>query len=590
MAAERPGQTVIDYVTIALSPALIVGLISSLVLFLLEVFYRTEGAYKERLQWILFFYVFGAVLNARLHIEGNSSPLAPLYAPALALLTFYGMQSFVTYPPGVQSWNWLVNLALVGIVWWCARKLTWDCTHIDEQTDMSGEGLLQAAGLEDRPESSVEPSIEVAEEDESSLSWFERYRRYQERKNKKRILGVWVVYFSLAALPLFGLGQSLIPVAEADRRRFAFLCLVVYVACGLGLLLTTSFLGLRRYLRQKRLQMPAAMTGAWLLTGGTLIAGVLIVALVLPRPYPEVPLVPWTGFLESKKQKSSRFAVKGDSPSEEQGESKAQSKQQQPDSQQSKQSDSSKSSDKQQGRDQTDKGQGKEGKQGKAQSKDGQQHKEGGDKKQQGDKSEQQQSAEGKQTPPPATNPLQNLTQRLAPILKWIVFALFALVVLIALFRATLGFLAPFTDWARRWLQAWQNFWAGLRSRAAESEEEDSDEDDLESLESFSDFSNPFASGQAKRLSARKLVRYSFAALEAWARDRDLARRPNETAREFAERLGEEVPALEAALAQLAELQARAEYAPGELPDDTVPQLESLWQQLDRSRHGSLAS
>ena len=46
-------------------------------------------------------------------------------------------------------------------------------------------------------------------------------------------------------------------------------------ASGLGLLLTTTLLGLRRYLRQRKLQMPGAMTGLWLGIGGALIAGFL---------------------------------------------------------------------------------------------------------------------------------------------------------------------------------------------------------------------------------------------------------------------------------------------------------------------------
>ena len=62
---------------------------------------------------------------------------------------------------------------------------------------------------------------------------------------------MWIIYFSLAALPLFGLGQALIPVEEEARRRTTFWLLVCYVAAGIGLMLTTCFLGLRRYLRQK---------------------------------------------------------------------------------------------------------------------------------------------------------------------------------------------------------------------------------------------------------------------------------------------------------------------------------------------------
>jgi hypothetical protein len=63
--------------------------------------------------------------------------------------------------------------------------------------------------------------------------------------------------------------------------------LCVYVGSGLGLLLSTRFLGLRRYLRQRHQEMPLAMTGRWLGIGWVLIAGVMLAALFLPRPNAE---------------------------------------------------------------------------------------------------------------------------------------------------------------------------------------------------------------------------------------------------------------------------------------------------------------
>jgi hypothetical protein len=70
--------------------------------------------------------------------------------------------------------------------------------------------LLQAAGIE---ESAADPVPEVNEKGER-LGWVERWRLYSDKQRKGRTLGVWVVYFSLAALPIFGLGQALIPAGE----------------------------------------------------------------------------------------------------------------------------------------------------------------------------------------------------------------------------------------------------------------------------------------------------------------------------------------------------------------------------------------
>ena len=83
---------------------------------------------------------------------------------------------------------------------------------------------------------------------------------------------------SLAALPVFGLGQSLIPAEDEERRRAAFRYMAVYVASGLGLLVTTTLLGLRKYLRDRGANIPAKMTAGWLGIGAAIIVVFVAVA------------------------------------------------------------------------------------------------------------------------------------------------------------------------------------------------------------------------------------------------------------------------------------------------------------------------
>src|SRR5581483_8750500 len=115
--------------------------------------------------------------------------------------------------------------------------------------------------------------------------------------------------FSLAALPIYGLGQSLIDPDDVERRRHAFWMMAIYVAAGLGLLVTTAFLGLRRYLRQRGLNMPKKMTAAWLTAGGVLTLVLLVVGALLPRPdaeYSVLDLAP----AKSETRDASDFAMK----------------------------------------------------------------------------------------------------------------------------------------------------------------------------------------------------------------------------------------------------------------------------------------
>jgi hypothetical protein len=60
--------------------------------------------------------------------------------------------------------------------------------------------------------------------------------------------------------------------------------LAFYLFASLSLLVTTSFLGLRRYLRQRRVEMPRDVSIAWLAGGLALVAAVLLVAYVVPLP------------------------------------------------------------------------------------------------------------------------------------------------------------------------------------------------------------------------------------------------------------------------------------------------------------------
>ena len=113
------------------------------------------------------------------------------------------------------------------------------------------------------------------------------WARFVEHRKRPHAPGVWVIYFSLAALPLFGIGQRFIPAENLEARRYAFKLLCIYTASGLGLLMTTSFLGLRRYLRQRRLEMPLEMASVWLTVGSLMIAALLFVCWLLPRPNAE---------------------------------------------------------------------------------------------------------------------------------------------------------------------------------------------------------------------------------------------------------------------------------------------------------------
>jgi hypothetical protein len=159
--------------------------------------------------------------------------------------------------------------------------------------------------------------------------------------------------------------------------------------------------------------------------------------------------------------------------------------------------------------------------------------------------------------------------------------------------RAALKFLANFTGWATGLLASLDAWWQALfgprRPRAGPEEEVEESAAAARNGRPFSAYHNPFESGAGRR-PPEELVRYSFEALEALARERGLGRHPDETPQEFAARLGGELPALDADARHLAGLYARAAYAPGRLPRSAVEAVKQFWKRLAAAADAPLSA
>lgn len=269
MAKLKP--TSFDYLVMALNPALVMVLVGSLVYFLIEVSY--EGEFQTRLCFIMSCFVLATVGITRIAIELDAAR-ASMYGLVLSGAMLFVAPRFAAVPIPLL-------ILLLAVIWYSAHRLTWDCTLIDEDQDASGEGLLQRIGLD------AAPSEAGRETDGPKLPLWKRIFAPDKSKHAP---GLTVVYFSLAALPVFGILQGFIPIGDTEGRARAFFYLIAYVGAGLGLLLTTSLLGLRRYLRQRQVEMPADMTATWLAVGATLIGIVLLLSTILPRSAHELQL------------------------------------------------------------------------------------------------------------------------------------------------------------------------------------------------------------------------------------------------------------------------------------------------------------
>ncbi len=265
-------------------PALTILTVSSIAWFLVEVSY--SGPLVDRCKWIFALFCFAAVLISRISIEEGferASGYGFLLAVATLLVTSRFMQGNV------------IGLALIlAFVWWCAGRLTWDCTFIDKSRDATGQGMIDLAidrvtGNRDRserdapviPPASADPRIQSSPE-----TVWQKFKRIFFRRRQANTPGLWAFYFLIGGLPLFGLGQLLMPINDAAGHRAVAGHFFVYITSLLGLLMLSSITGLHRYLARNNADVPERVARRWIVSGTILAISIAAMAWLLPRPTP----------------------------------------------------------------------------------------------------------------------------------------------------------------------------------------------------------------------------------------------------------------------------------------------------------------
>lgn len=641
MARPKLDKTLADYMAIAITPALIMLLTGSLVWFLAELGY--DGGRPTRIRWILFWFVIGAVLVARIAIE-NGRAHAAMFLAGLAGATSLTIFKFAGDAP-------LVPIICLGVVAWCADKLTWDCTLIDESEDASGEGLLQVAGIADEAElkdgdsaTSSTDATEGATEDADQKKtpfWKRLFTNESERAGRPHAPGLWVVYFSLAALPLYGFGQVWIPASDEASRHFAFQCLLVYVGAALGLLLMTSFLGLRRYLRQRNIEMPTAMAATWVGMGSAIAIGILIVALLLPRPQGDYSIAEAIDYVSEEVQEASDWAFLDDDGGEGEGQLSGpadadaeKGSATDPDQQgkpggekpgnQVAQNDQDNAEDGEGGKeegegengqesgDKQSDGQQSDGQQGEGEKSDGEQtaQNEDSDDKQQGEAGEaseeqsdeqmaqndaeessdesaeensgEEESAETEEAESSDTSTPESDSSLMDTIAEnmgtLFKWLVYAAIAAGVIYMAIKNWPAVVSFFRNLWAELLSMF--GRKPATATDDGEADSEEPVAPPRPFSDFRDPFRSGKAAQTSPVELVRYTFEALQAWAFENNCGRTPDQTPMEFGQRLQSLRMKISNEAHEVSLLYAQVAYG-GQRPDDSsMATLQKLWRKL----------
>jgi hypothetical protein len=505
---SKPKPTVSDYMALALTPVLIMALAGSLCFFLIEVFYR--GRMMGTLCWVMFWFIIGIVLVSRIAIE-SSRQHAAVYGLGLAAATWLYM--IRTQPA------YLVGIVLLAIVWFCVHKLVWDCTLIDEDADSSGQGLLQKTPPPAAPEKS--PA-----------------KKQAGKGDKPHAPGRWVVYFSMAALPLFGVGQMLLPGDAVTARRAGFISLVIYLGAALGLLVTTSFLGLRRYLRQRYLKMPATIALAWLKFGVGVALIVLIGAVFVPRPGANEAWTALSYQINYQLRRACQYASPANPPGSGAG---------QP-------------------------GNDAGGKEGNAQKPAAE---EGGKPASDGDKpaaTRSQPETGGRLTPPlPQGGSIYDMLRITLSIIAVLVAGRWIWKHRYMLREMFWSMIAAIAKFFRNLLEFAPSRQPAKTEPAGPTRRKST---------SFAEYKNPFFSTKEYVRPPSEIILYSYEAFQVWAKEQGTVARPEETAREFCVRAGEQNTELEPQLGELARLYAYAAYG-GQLPPNSdLEPIRELWRLL----------
>ncbi len=436
-----------------------------------------------------------------------------------------------------------MGMVLLAIVWWCAHKLIWDCTLIDDNEDASGSGLLQSA---------AETNVFVPVEKKPPIILAQKTD--QKKKATPHSPGLWVVYFSLAALPLFGIGQVLLPRGDLAARHAGFAYLFVYMAAAFGFLLATSFLGLRRYLRQRyisRCPPSSRLAGSGL--GRGVAAFVLIAALLLPRPGAGEAWMALRYQVDYRLHQASDYAMRFSPHGSGKGRAGNQPSKTSPQNNPNGNS----QPDNQSGSD--GKSPGDAGSSGKSQS-SGNQHSGRG----------QNPSPQQPQQPlsAPSINPFYNL-------FKWVF--LLALALLVAwwvarqhslILQAIRSIIASIADFFRNLF----GFRFSLKRTAAPENKRN------QIRKPFSTFHNPFQTGGEQSWTQAQLILYTYDGLRAWAAEQGIDPHPEHTAREFCMELGQSFPQIHSELTNLSILYGRTAYGMEQLENQNLEPLKELWR------------
>ena len=594
-------------------------MISSLANFLTLMFYH--GDFPARVSWIVMMYTLGAVAIARVAIEQDRA-YSLGYAVILGIVAFIAMLRFLDSPIFV-----ILILLTIGYL---SDAIVRDCTLIDDSADSSDQGLLDSGKqylkeqMDSVPQSGNTDASTITA---SNTDLLDSNPSKPTRSRKTNQPGRTVMYLALAALPLFGIGQLFLRDDPATWQRAQRL-LAFYLFSALSLLVTTSFLGLRRYLRQRKAEMPNEVSIGWISTGLLLISGILVIAFAVPVPGRTLATLDINLNLESsdgmkpsqfgwgkegtkeddaeaakvidpeKSEDDSSNATQSGAP---EGQAQGGNRDSGPQGQQSggQQSGNQQSGNQQSGNSSTngekpdsdsqskDSNSNPPNGQAEGDSQSGRNGDGGNQQPEQGNASEESSNnsstrpekpgdAEQQQQQQQSKNPPSQILSKVGGFLGGLVKLLIYLILA--------GIVGVYLWKNRAELERLWNRWFATESVDPVNSESANDPVGAQPTpRSFQSFNNPIQQG----LSPTQIVVITFQAFEAWARDRGICREEEETPSEFLKRFTKHHPDTARPVTKMVDAYQRLVYGRLRPQDEDIASAESLWTIMNQTQSQS---
>jgi hypothetical protein len=187
------------------------------------------------------------------------------------------------------------------------------------------------------------------------------------------------------------------------------------------------------------------------------------------------------------------------------------------------------------------------------------------------------------QSPPPPSSPVSRITPTiggLAGLLKLLFYVVLALAVIYFAWRYRHEIAQSILDILRQL----RELFGGKRATAGA--EEPIAAAAAARRPSFHEFRDPFTGGQHGKLPPEELVRYTFAAFEAWANDRGSPRSPDCTPHELVGMAVEPETPMYTEARRLLWLYSQVAYASQRVPREAANELQTLWQIMRASHAG----